>query len=112
MSTHDFGSANFIPGIRYIDHMLRRLNAIGREGPIVKELDCLPENTTELYKALLNDCQLSRTDEDRVVLKKFFAWLAYAKEPLRLGSATKLLKYIAKDSTISVDEEVEHRSAR
>lgn len=92
--------------------MLRRLNAIGREGPILKELENLPKDTIELYEALLNDCQRSRTDEDREVLRKFFAWLAYAKEPLSVGSATKLLRYIAKDSTISVDEEVEHRSAR
>jgi hypothetical protein len=107
-----FGGTDSMLGIRYIDHMLRRLNAIGREGPILKELENLPSNTTELYKVLLDDCQRSRTDADREVLRKFFAWLAYSKEPLNMGSATKLLNYIAKDNTISVDDEVEHRSSR
>jgi len=46
------------------------------------------------------------------VLRKFFAWLAYAKEPLSVDLAARLLKYIEKDFTISVNEEVEHKSVR
>jgi hypothetical protein len=42
LSSQAFGGANFILGIRYIDHILRRLNAIGREGTIVKKLENLP----------------------------------------------------------------------
>jgi hypothetical protein len=63
----------------YIDHMMRRLNAIGREGPITKELDSLPENTPALYHALFEECQRSRTSEDRELLRNLLAWLAYMK---------------------------------
>jgi len=97
--------------MRYIDHMLRRLNSVGREAPILKQLEDLPEDTTGIYKILLDDCERSRNDQDRLVLRRFFAWLAYSKEPLNMASATKLLEYIANGNTISVDEEVEHKSA-
>jgi hypothetical protein len=92
--------------------MLRRFNAIGREGPILKELEKMPGTTLELFNLLLDECQKSRNDQDLQVLRRFFAWLAYAKEPLRLCAASRLLHFLAKDNTISIDEEVEHKSAR
>lgn len=92
--------------------MLRRLNQIGREKAILRELDNLPSSTPELYKVLLDDCQKARTDQDVQVLRKFFAWLAYSKEPLSLGAANKLLHFIANENSISIDEELENRCAR
>jgi hypothetical protein len=92
--------------------MLRRLNAIGREAPILKELDKLPDNTIMLYSMLLEDCQRDRTDADRDLLRRLFAWIAYSRERLHMGSARRLLEYITKDNRIAVDEEVEHKSAR
>lgn len=92
--------------------MLRKLNQIGREKPVLRELDSLPSSTTDLYRVLLADCQKSRSDQDIAVLRKFFAWLAYSKMPLSLGAAGHLLHYIAQDNNISIDEELDHRCAR
>ncbi|KAI1841090.1 hypothetical protein JX266_012748 [Neoarthrinium moseri] len=92
--------------------MLRRLNAIGREFAIQHELEQLPSNIRDVYKILLEDCQKARNPKDKAVLKKLFAWLAYSKEPLSLGSAGKLLRFIAKDCEISIDDELEHHCAR
>lgn len=92
--------------------MLRRLNAIGREFAIQNELEQLPGNIRDVYKLLLEDCQKARGPKDKAVLKKLFAWLAYSKEPLSLGSAGKLLLFIAKDCEISIDDELEHQCAR
>jgi hypothetical protein len=92
--------------------MLRRLNAIGREAPILKELEKLPDNTIMLYAMLLEDCQRDRTAADRDLLQRLFAWIAYSRERLHMGSARRLLEYIAKDNSIVVDEEIEHKSAR
>ncbi|KAH8893455.1 hypothetical protein GQ53DRAFT_840505 [Thozetella sp. PMI_491] len=97
--------------IRYIDHMMRRLNSIGREAPIMKELESLPKDTKALYKLMLDDCARPRTEEDRKVLRIFFAWLAYTKEPLNMAEATQLLKHIDESNRLNVDDEVEHRSA-
>ncbi|PKS12614.1 hypothetical protein jhhlp_000822 [Lomentospora prolificans] len=98
--------------IRYIDHMLRRLNQIGREKAILRELEALPSSTTDVYRVLLSDCQKSRSDVDIEVLRKFFAWLAYSKKPLSLGAASRLLHFIAHDNNISIDEELDHRLLR
>ncbi|KAJ3545081.1 hypothetical protein NM208_g2690 [Fusarium decemcellulare] len=99
--------------MRYIDHMLRTLDQLGRsETAVVRQLNNLPSCTTELYQIMLEECQKSRTDSEFVILKKFFAWLAYTTEPLYLGCARKLLNYIATDNTINIDEELENRCAR
>lgn len=98
--------------MRYIDHMLRRLNQLGREKAILRELERLPSDTIDLYRMLLDDCQKGRTEQDIAVLRKFFAWLAYGRDALSIASASKLLYYIASDNNISIDEELEHRCAR
>jgi hypothetical protein len=92
--------------------MLRRLNALGREPLIFKELDKLPENLPKLYELLLSDCQKDRTKEQLTALKKLFAWLAYSKRPLTLGEATSLIKIIPGTKSFSVEEEIDGRSAR
>lgn len=93
--------------------MSRKLNALGaREGPILKELDRLPENTEKLYEMLLEECQRHRTPEELSALRVFFAWLAYSKRQVSLGEANKLVQIIAADSGISIDEELDGKSAR
>lgn len=92
--------------------MLRRFNAVGREGPIWKELDNLPQNTQALYEQLLEECWKHRSDQERLVLRKFFAWLAYSKEQLLLGMAKKLVSIIATEHSINVDEELDNKSSR
>jgi hypothetical protein len=92
--------------------MLRRLNALGREPLIFKELDKLPENLPKLYELLLADCQKDRTKEQLTALKKLFAWLAYSKRPLTLGEATTLIKIIPGTKSFSLEEEIDGRSAR
>ena len=98
--------------MRYVDHTLRRLEQLGRERAVLRELDNLPESTDKLYESVLNDCQKGRTDQEIVVLRQFFAWLAYTTDHLSLGPANKLLRYISKDTTIDVDEEVEQGCSR
>jgi hypothetical protein len=92
--------------------MLRRLNALGREPLIFKELDKLPENLPKLYELLLADCQKDRAKEQLTALKKLFAWLAYSKRPLTLGEATSLIKIIPGTKSFSLEEEIDGRSAR
>ncbi|KAI0129137.1 hypothetical protein BJ170DRAFT_682921 [Xylariales sp. AK1849] len=99
--------------LRYIEHMARKLNALGaREGPILKELDRLPENTRKLYEVLLEECQRHRTPEEMAVLRVLFSWLAYSKRQVSLGEANKLVQIIATDSAISIDEELDGKSSR
>jgi len=92
--------------------MLRRLNALGRESLITKELEELPPDLTALYALMLSDCEKHRSDEQLMTLKKLFAWLAYSKRPLTLGEATALVAVIEKQSSFSLEEEIDGRSAR
>lgn len=110
-----FGLANRsgFSAMRYIDHMLRTLDQLGRsEMAILRQLNNLPSCTSELYQIILEECQKSHTDQELVILKKFFAWLAYTPEPLFLGCARNLLNHIDLGNSISIDEELESRCAR
>lgn len=83
-----------------------------REGLILRELDRLPDSTEQLYDLLIEECQRHRTPEELAALRIFFGWLAFSKENVSLGAANKLLQVIASESGISVDEELDGKSAR
>lgn len=83
---------------------MRRLNEIGHEAPIRKELEKLPVNTTALYELLLTDCQKNRSPEDREILRHLLAWLAYAKSRFSMGEVSLLIDIIKKDNSVSIDE--------
>lgn len=99
--------------MQYIDHMLRRLDQIGNsETAVLRQLHDLPSCTSTLYQIILKECEKARTDEELVILKKFFAWLAYTTEPLYLGCARMLLNHVSGNDSISIDEELENRCSR
>ena len=96
----------------YIEHTMRRLNAIGREGLIMKELDNLSDNTTALYHALFEECQRNRTSEDRELLRNLLAWLAYMKTKFTVAEANLLIEIINKEHAVSIEEELDGRLSR
>ncbi|KAL1634037.1 hypothetical protein SLS56_002629 [Neofusicoccum ribis] len=77
--------------VLYVEHVLRRLNSLGREAVILKELEKLPDSLSGLYSLLLAECQKGRGDDEFASLKRLFAWLAYSKRPLTLGEASNLV---------------------
>ncbi|KAI9661209.1 MAG: hypothetical protein M1821_009536 [Bathelium mastoideum] len=97
----------------YVEHMLRRLSAIGREGAVVKELEKnLPDSLEALYKLLLTECQKGRTHAQYLTLKILFAVLAYSERPLSLDEAADLVKLTDPGGTFDIEDEVIGRSAR
>jgi hypothetical protein len=96
----------------YIDHTMRRLNALGREGPITKELEILSENTTALYHTLFEECQKNRTTEDQELLRNLLAWLAYMKTKLTVAEANFLIEVFKKENVMSIEEELDGRLSR
>lgn len=95
-----------------MEHLCRRLNGIGREGAVLKELENLPANTVELYELLLAECKKHRTPDQLDALRKLFAWMAYSKEQLSYGTANRLLALLAEDHSISLEEELDGKSSR
>ncbi|KAH7128114.1 hypothetical protein B0J11DRAFT_504607 [Dendryphion nanum] len=100
-------------GMLYVEHTLRRLSYIGREGAVVKALGKLPDNLHGLYKLMLDDCRRNRTPDQYEALKKLFAWLAFSKRPLSLSEASELIKVTIKDDDeFDIEDEIVGRSAR
>jgi hypothetical protein len=100
--------------MRYVDHMCRRLNMIGREKAVLKDLENnLPKSLQELYDLMLKECQQNRTKEQYLTLKKLFAWLAYSKRALTLDEASELIaRTVHDDHTLDIEDEIIGRSAR
>lgn len=91
---------------------MRRFNALGREGLILKELGHLADSTTAIYQKLFEECQKGRTPEDRELLRNLLAWLAYTKEKFSIAEANLLIDIIKKDNSISIEEELDGRLSR
>lgn len=100
--------------MRYVDHQLRRLNMIGREKAVLKDLEKNnPKNLQELYDLMVKEVQANRSKEQYLTLKKLFAWLAYSKRALTLDEAAELIsRTIHEDHTLDIEDEIIGRSAR
>lgn len=99
-------------GVLYVEHVLRRLNSLGKEAMVLKELEKLPNNLSDLYALLIAECQKGRSDDEFASLKRLFAWLAYSKRPLTLGEASNLVELVNEKAKLSLEEEMDGRSAR
>lgn len=91
---------------------MRRLNSLGREGLILKELEHLPSDIESLYETILAECAKNRNPDERELLKGLFAWLAYAKSKLRVGEANILIGLMKTEMSMSIEEELDGRLSR
>ncbi|KAI3391897.1 hypothetical protein diail_6637 [Diaporthe ilicicola] len=96
----------------YVEHTMRRLNSLGREGLILKELEQLPADIESLYETILAECAKNRSSEERELLRGLFAWLAYAKSKLTVGEANILIDIMKKEMSMSIEEELDGRLSR
>jgi hypothetical protein len=96
----------------YVEHMLRRLSYIGREGAVRKELEKLPNDLHDLYKLMLDECRRNRSKEQYETLKRLFAWLAFSKRSLSLAEASELVKLTVTKDDFDIEDEIIGRSSR
>lgn len=101
-----------MPGMLYIEHMLRRLSYIGRVGAVLKDLKDPPEDLQALYRRMITECHKNRSNEQYEALKQLFAWLAFSKRPLALPEAEALVKRTSQSGTFDIEDEIIGRSAR
>ena len=99
-------------GVLYVEHILRRLESIGREAPILKELDNLPENLNAVYDTLLVEARKGRTDKDLESIRLLLSWLAVSQRPITLGEASKLVSAMDPDATFDIEEEIDGALSR
>lgn len=97
----------------YIEHMLRRFSAIGRESAVLKDIEkSLPDTLEALYELLVAESQRGRTEAQYETLRTLFAMFAYSERPLTLDEASDIVKLTNADGTFDIEEEVIGRSAR
>lgn len=100
-------------GMLYIEHMLRRLSAIGRESAVIRDIENpLPKSLEELYKLMLEECQKGRTQQHYQTLRTLFATLAFSERNLTLDEATDLVHLVEPDGSFDIEDELVGRSAR
>lgn len=85
-------------GMLYADHMLQRLSSIGREGVILRALDTMPGNLTELFRLFEEECIKGRTKEQLDALKALFIWIAYSERSLTMSELSALIAHTAQTS--------------
>ncbi|KAK3357835.1 hypothetical protein B0T25DRAFT_499441 [Lasiosphaeria hispida] len=93
----------------YLEHMLRFLNDLGQQRRVLRALEHLPSSTREVYGFLYGECQRNRSDKELAVLRKLLTWLLYSQDAISLRAANCLLRVVAPDDPITVDEELEGR---
>lgn len=96
----------------YIEHMVHRLSAIGRESAVIKDMENAFPESQDLYKVMLVECQKGRTDEDYEALRTLFAMLAFSMRELTLDEASDLNRLADPGSTFDIEDELVGRSAR
>jgi hypothetical protein len=100
-----------LSGLLYAEYVLKRLNAIGGEVAVLKELEKLPNNLPELFEQLVYDCYRNRTDEIQTCLQTLFAWLAHANDDLTLNACNTIVRLTHYPPKLDVEEEVIHGPA-
>lgn len=91
----------------YAEHTLRRLNFLGREPLILKNLELpMPSSLNELYHDLVTDLQRRISPGRHEGLKSLLCWLAFSVRPLTLDESLALLKLFPGES-LNLEEELQ-----
>lgn len=95
-----------------MEHTLRQFNAVGNWPGIYNALGSLPNDTTDLCGQLLVECLQHQTEAGQAALKRLIAWLAYSKNRLSLGAATRLLALDSANPGLVLEKEISGRLSR
>ncbi|KAL7768437.1 hypothetical protein ACKLNR_002738 [Fusarium oxysporum f. sp. zingiberi] len=93
------------PNMLYAEHLLARLDNLGREGAALRALGQeMPKNLHDIYKILLAECQRRMPTKHQEVSATLLHWVAFAKRLLTLTEVQSLLKYLAQDDSFDIEE--------
>ncbi|KAL7788360.1 hypothetical protein V8C37DRAFT_388324 [Trichoderma ceciliae] len=93
------------PNMLYAEHILLQMNALGREGAVLRNLDTpLPVDLYGLYDNLLDECYRRTDTSHHEVVTNLLRWVAYSFRPLSLDELASLAKLWANDKTFQLDD--------
>jgi hypothetical protein len=89
----------------YAQHMLARLDGMGREGAILRALGGeKPKTLHEIYEIHLEECQRRMPPKHKEVAASLLHWVAFAKRLLTLTEVQSLVKFLGQDEKFSIEE--------
>jgi hypothetical protein len=89
----------------YAEHLLQRLDYIGREGAVLKSLlQKKPENLHGIYEILLDECQRRMPPAHQAVAASLLHWIAFSKMPISMNGISSLIKELSSDATFDIEE--------
>ncbi|KAL0934771.1 NACHT and TPR domain-containing protein [Colletotrichum truncatum] len=93
------------PSLLYAEHLLGKLNALGREGAVIRSLERpLPSTLHELYETSIEEC-IRRTESSyRELVVKLLHWTAFSFRPLTLDEVVSLLRYWVGSSEFDIED--------
>ncbi|RGP75727.1 nacht and tpr domain-containing [Fusarium sporotrichioides] len=93
------------PNMLYAENILHQLDALGREGAVLRNLDQpLPKDLPDLYHGMLLECYRRTAATYHNVVTNLLYWVAYSFRPLTLSEVTSLAKLWAGDALFDLDD--------
>ena len=89
----------------YAEHLLVRLDELGREGAVLRALkEKKPADLAGIYEILLAECQRRLPAKHQQVAASLLHWVAFSKRRLSLTEVQLLVKHLAQDDDFSIEE--------
>ncbi|KAM6506585.1 hypothetical protein FSOLCH5_013559 [Fusarium solani] len=93
------------PNMLYAEHLLVRLNNLGREGAVLRALEQKkPEDLHGIYETLLAECQRRMPVNHQQIAASLLHWIAFAKRGLTLTEVQSLVKCLSQDDEFDLEE--------
>ncbi|KAM0466401.1 hypothetical protein ACHAP7_012284 [Fusarium lateritium] len=93
------------PNMLYAQHLLARLNDLGREGSVLRTLEQdMPSDLHGIYEVLLAECQRRMPAKHQEVSASLLHWIAFSRRLLTLAEVESLVKHLAQDNEFDLEE--------
>ncbi|KAM0551741.1 hypothetical protein ACHAPJ_008308 [Fusarium lateritium] len=93
------------PNMLYAEHVLFRLNNLGREGAVLRALEKdKPKDLHGIYEILLAECQRRMPANHQQTAASLLHWIAFALNSPSLNQVQSLVKFLSQDEMFDIEE--------
>ncbi|KAI8304646.1 hypothetical protein K4K61_006034 [Colletotrichum sp. SAR11_59] len=93
------------PNMLYAEHMLTKLDSLGREGAVLKALNQnKPDDLNDIYEGLLSDCRRRTPISHQQIAASILHWIAFSKRRLTLNEVQSLLRHLSQEADFSLED--------
>lgn len=89
----------------YAEHMLTKLDSLGREGAVLKALNQnKPDDLNDIYEGLLSDCRRRTPISHQQIAASILHWIAFSKRRLTLNEVQSLLRHLSQEADFTLED--------